>query len=134
VRARRHLNWCDGHWQHVVPRVQAGRGGVTIWGAFHSRRKSELHVLDGNVDQYQYIRVLETKMFPFAMRDVQVNFVFQDDNGPAHRARRVMDFLEDENVQHMDWPAMSPDLNPIENVWSEISHGLDKTPQQTRLN
>ena len=44
-------------------------------------------------------------------RDFQANFVFQDDNGPAHRGRRVMDFIEDDNVQHMDWPAMSPDLN-----------------------
>ena len=35
-----------------------------------------------------------------------------------------MDFLEDENVQHIDWPAMLPDLNPIENIWSDISRGL----------
>jgi len=48
-----------------------------------------------------------TKMLPFARRDLQANFVFQYDNAQAHRARRVMDFLEDENVQHMDWPAMS---------------------------
>ena len=42
-----------------------------------------------------------------------------------------MDFLEDENVQHMDWPAMSPDLKSIENLWSELSRGLnnmDKPP------
>jgi len=148
VWVRGHLNWCDGHWQHVVfsdesisllyrqshealldervlPRVQAGGGGVTIWGAIHNRGKSELHVLDGNMDQCQYIRVLETKVFPFAKRDFQANCVFQDDNGPAHRARRVMDFLEDENVQHMDWPDMSPDLNLIEKLCSEIPHGLN---------
>ena len=67
------------------------------------------------MDQYKYIRVLKTKMLPFARRDFQGNFVFQDD-APAHGARRVMDFLENENVQHMDWPAMSPDLNPVENL------------------
>ena len=77
----------------VLPRVEAGGGGVTIWGAFYSRGKSEIHVLDGNVNQCQYIRVLETKMLPFARKDLQANFVFQDDNGPAHRARHVMDFL-----------------------------------------
>ena len=52
--------------------------------------------------------------------------VFQDDNGPAHRARHVMDFLENGNMQHMDWPAMSPDLNPISNLLSESSCGLNK--------
>ncbi|KAK2151453.1 hypothetical protein LSH36_362g01000 [Paralvinella palmiformis] len=42
--------------------------------------------------------------------------------------RRVMDFLEDKNVQHIDWPAMLRKLNPIENIWSEISHGLNNMP------
>jgi transposase len=83
------------------------------------------------LEDSQYIRVLETKMLPFSRRDFQANFVFKDDNAP-----RVMDFLENENVQHMYGPAMSPDLNPIENLWSEISHGLNNTdnPQQTWLN
>jgi hypothetical protein len=31
-----------------------------------------------------------------------------------------MDFLENENVQHMDWPAMSPDLTPIENCSTNL--------------
>ena len=53
--------------------------------------------------------------------------MFQDDNGPTLRSRRVMDFLEDANVHHMDWPAISPDLNPIENLWSEISRGPPPT-------
>ena len=66
----------------VLLRVQAS--GVTIWGAFNSRGKSELHVLNGNMDQYQYISVLETKMISFARRDFPAKFVFQDDNGPAH--------------------------------------------------
>jgi len=85
------------------------------------------------MDQYQYIRVLETQTLPFARRDFQANFVFHDHNAPAHRARRVMDFLEDENVQHMDWPAMSLDLNPIENLLLEISrvvNNMDKPPTQ----
>ena len=59
-------------------------------------------------------------MLPFARRDFQANILFQDDNGPAHRGRR------DENMQHMDWLAMSSNLNQIENLWSEISRGLNK--------
>jgi len=53
----------------------------------------------------------ETKMVPFARRDFQANFVFQDDNDPINRAWRVMDFLEDEYVQHIYWSAILPDFS-----------------------
>ena len=71
----------------VLSREQTGGGGVTTWGAFHRRGKSKLHELDENMDQYQYIRVLETKMLSFARRDFQAHFVFQDDNAPMSVTR-----------------------------------------------
>ena len=43
-----------------------------------------------------------------------------DDNARQHRAGVVDDFLSTESIERMDWPAKSPDLNPIENVWALI--------------
>ena len=43
--------------------------------------------------------------------------VLQDDNARPHRARIVQQFLQQNNVDHLDWPARSPDLSPIEHVW-----------------
>ncbi len=45
-----------------MPRVKAGGGGVTVWGAFHADAKCDLEVLDGNLDQHKYITILEDKL------------------------------------------------------------------------
>ena len=43
--------------------------------------------------------------------------MLQDDNARPHQARIVQQFLQQNNVDHLDWPARSPDLSPIEHIW-----------------
>jgi hypothetical protein len=49
-----------------------------------------------------------------------------DDNARPHRARIVQHFLQQEAVQTIPWPAMSPDMNNIEHVWDFIGRNINQ--------
>jgi len=50
----------------------------------------------------------------------------QEDNDPKHLSKLAIDWKVDNDVERMDWPAMSPDLAPIENVWQVLKMNLRK--------
>jgi transposase len=58
---------------------------------------------------------------------------FLQDGAPCHKTKKVMDWFKDQTIEVMDWPGNSPDLNPIENVWSYMKNKLRKRPSPRSL-
>ncbi|GFV34387.1 transposable element Tcb2 transposase [Trichonephila clavipes] len=53
-----------------------------------------------------------------------LQFLFMDDNAPCHRTVAAEQLLESEDIERMDWPARSLDLNPIKHVWDFLGRRL----------
>jgi hypothetical protein len=70
----------------------------------------------------RYMAMLDDKLFPFMEMHGTTHFV--QDGVPCHTSKKVMAFLREKPVAVMDRPGNSPDLNPIENLWSIMKEKL----------
>ena len=57
-------------------------------------------------------------------RRLNNTILLQQDNAPPHTANIVKAFMRDDNIQMLPWPAVSPDINCIENVWATMGRTL----------
>ena len=98
-----------------------------IWGCITYDGVGILTVVDGNINAQEYIEVVDNFVWPVIARHfLDDNYVFQDYNSPVHGACVVKEYMEETNLHGMEWPAQSPDINIIENVWHNIKHELQK--------
>ena len=107
-------------------------GTENFWEASNGRRKlyglgiisllGTLNIvfIDGRMNSIGYQALLEEKL-PYMAQWPNIQFTFQQDNAPVHSSASTRRWLLDNNVSMLGWPARSPDLNPIENLWGVSS-------------
>ncbi|GFX69373.1 transposable element Tcb1 transposase [Trichonephila clavipes] len=113
------------HPSNIIERDRYGGRGVLVWVGIMLGSRTDLHIIDaGSVNGTRYcneILLPYVRLFRGAMG---LQFLLMDDNAPCYRTVAAEQLLESEDIERMDWPARSPDLTPIENVWEFLGRRL----------
>jgi len=99
----------------------SGGGSVQVWAAICYHGKSEIAFLSGRQTSETYGRTLQEYLLPFADKFYGSDFIFMQDNASIHCSNLMKQWFEAHNVELLDHPANSPDLNPIENCWAQLT-------------
>ena len=103
----------------LIERDRFGDGSVMARGGIMGRRKTNLIVVQGNLNDQGYInQILQPEAVPFLQRHGPT--ILMHDNARSHVARICRQFLNRNNVNVLPWPAVSSDMNPIEHIWDYL--------------
>lgn len=108
---------------------------VMVWGCVGPNGVGRLVVCEQCLDPNYYIEILK-KNLKASVEMIHGHpshpFIFQQDNAPCHSSQKTIKYLHDENILLLPWPAQSPDINIIENLWQFMKNALRNDPPRTK--